>query len=640
VIGGVLAPGRAAVAQDVMALVRADRWPEAEAAAGGYADPVVRKLVLYYRLLAPGAASVGEISEFMAGSPDWPLQGSLARRRDAALAMEPDDQVVMAACDAGDAIGDAALAHCAEAYQRAGRAAAAAGFAARAWVAAPADAVLEASLLARFGGMLTGADQWRRFDRLAWSNTAEAARQEARLDPGDRQRAEARLALRRDDPGALGLVAALPEAQQREPALVLEQARWLRRGNQDAAAVALWTSVGTAAERAAPADRKPAFWDERNILIRRRLRDGDAAGAYALADGHAQAGGEALVDAEFLAGFVALRRLDDPIGAARHFQTLADASGAAITQGRAHYWLGRAAEARHDAATAKREYAAAAAWPDTFYGQLAAMRGGEGPAALAARITDTADPPADGRQALDLAGRELARAAAYLVSWGEARRAEPFLLRLDDIAPDPADRTLAARLSTGFGMPEVAVAIARRAGRDGLMLMQTGWPQPVDIPKASGVEPALALGIIRQESSFDTSTVSPVGARGMMQLMPATAGVVARQIGMPISASALVLDPDANVRLGTAYLRELLDQFAGSVPMAVAAYNAGPNRVQSWVGMNGDPRVAGTDMIDWIELIPFGETRNYVQRVIENEVIYRAKRGEILPPPVGSQANG
>ena len=157
---------------------------------------------------------------------------------------------------------------------------------------------------------------------------------------------------------------------------------------------------------------------------------------------------------------------------------------------------------------------------------------------------------------------------------------------------------------------------------------------PVTPPAMAVPEAALSLGIIRQESSFDTAVVSPVGARGLMQLIPATAASMARKLEIPASVPALVLDPSYNMRLGTSYLRDLLEQFAGATPLAIAAYNAGPMRVNEWMATNGDPRAATVDVLDWIELIPFSETRNYVQRVIENQVIYRARRGEIRPHPL------
>ena len=615
---------------DVMAAVRADRWADAQAAVIGVPDPAAGKLVTYYRLLAPGAASASEIGQFIADSPDWPMQATLAKRRDEALATDSDDAAAARQCDQGAAISAAGLGRCAEAYSALGRSADATGFARRAWIALPPDPPRETLLLGRWAPVLGRAEQWQRFDRLAWSDTAGAAGQVPRLDPADRSAAAARLALRRDDTGALALVAALAPAEQSDPALVLEEARYLRRATLDADALTLWTDAGFAAERATPADRLAAFWDERNILARHRLRDGDAQGAYALAADDAQTAPEQVADANFLAGFIALRKLDDRARAARHFQRLADGSKAAITQGRAHFWLARAA-ATEDGA--KRDYLAAAAYPNTFYGQLAALALGEGPAGLAARITAHQDPGWNEAQALAFAGRELARAGAYLVSWGEPRRAIAFLLRLTEIAPDPADRAMAARLAAGFGMPETAIAIARRAGRDGVVLLDAGWPQAADIPQGAGVEPALALGIIRQESSFDSTTVSPVGAQGLMQLMPETAAQTAKLLGLRRLPS-LTGDPAVNVQLGTAYLHELLDQFDGCTPLAVAAYNAGPGRVNEWLASNGDPRGGGIEMIDWIEQIPFGETRNYVQRVIENEVIYRAKRGDAAPHPL------
>jgi soluble lytic murein transglycosylase len=618
-------------AQDVMAYIRADRWAEAEAAVASLPDPAARKLVTYYRMLAPGAATVAEIGQFMADSPDWPMQTTLARRRDEALATETDNAAAAQACDAGAALTSAGMGRCAEAFSDLGRTGDAKRFARRAWVALPADPAREALFLTRWASALGRADQWQRFDRLAWSDTAGAAQNLVRLDPADRARATARLALRRDDVTAIAQVEALPAGEKADPVLLLEEARYLRRAGLDPEALKLWTNNGFAAERAAPPELRTAFWDERNILARHRLRDGDPAGAYALADDDAQTAPEQRADANFLAGFIALRKQDDRARARRHFQVLADISKAAITQGRAHYWLARAADS--DAA-ARREYAAAAAYPSTFYGQLAALALGDGPSGLAARITALHDPVWNAGEALAFAGRELARASTYLVSWGEARRAMAFLLRLNEITPDPADHSMAAKLADGFGMQETAIAIARRAGRNGVILLDAGWPQPVDVPPGAGVEPALALGIIRQESSFDTTTVSPVGALGLMQLMPDTAAQTARLIGLRGRLPSLTGDTAVNIELGTAYLRTLMAQFGGCTPLAVAGYNAGPTKVAEWLGTNGDPRGAGVDMIDWIEQIPYGETRNYVQRVIENEVIYRAKRGDAVPHPL------
>jgi len=626
---------RPAPAQDVMAHVRADRWAEAEAAVAAHPDPVARKLVTWLRLIAPGAGRTDEIGGFQAQNPDWPLATTLARRRDEALALEPDQALARAECRRAAPAAIAALLRCADALAAGGTreelTLKAGPMLKAAWAAAPGDSAWEGRFIARWASILTRDDHVRRFEQLSWSDPASARRQADRLDRGHQVLVEARLALRSDDQAGAAMARAVPAPLNADAALMLDHARFLRRASRDDEAVALWRAQGATAERAAPAERRPGFWDERNLMTRRRLRQGDDAGAYAIAAGHAQAG-EQRIDAEFLAGFIALRRMNNATVAARHFEALAAASRAAITQGRAQYWLGRAAA---DPAARAAAFGRAAAWTSTYYGQLAAHALDRDAKAFAARLAAARDPVADGSRALDLAGRELARAAALLVAWGEPRRAAPFLLQLYEVSPDPPDRALAARLAAGLGLVETAVAIARRAGRDGVMLPETGWPAAASVP-GELVEPAITLAIIRQESNFDVGAVSPAGARGLMQLMPGTAALVARSLGVAAPLPALTADPALNIRLGTTYLRGLLDQFDTNIAMAAAGYNAGPRRVTEWIELNGDPRVrpgdsGGSDIIDWIELIPFSETRNYVQRVVENTVIYRARVGQAAP---------
>ncbi len=636
---GLSLPAQAAT-QDIMAAVRLEHWAEADALAAASPDPLARKLVLYFRLLAPGAAGAAEIAAFITDNPAWPQQALLDRRLQEAL-VTADDPALIERCQPPSVATQpaATLLRCADALGRAGRQAEAEQDARAAWVKG-VDPAGELGVIRSWGHALTADDQWRRFDRLAWTDPGRpgspAARQAVRVHPADHPAAEARLALRRDDPSAPALAAALPAPARADPGLVLDLARWHRRAGPDRAALAVWAKEGSPAEAAATEERRPAFWDERNLLARRMLRAGDPAAAYALASGHRQAG-EAAIDAEFLSGWIALRRLQQPEVAARHFQALAALSHAAITQGRAHYWIGRTAAAQGDAAGAQAAYAQAAAWPTTFYGQLAIRASGGDDATLAARIRAAHDPAWSIEQATALIGQDLARAAVLLVAWGEPRRARAFLLRLGETSPDAAERAMAARMALGLGLPDQAVAIARRAGRDGLMLPDAGWPLAVDPPDGT-VEPEVTLGLIRQESSFDVQAGSPVGAQGLMQLMPATAAGVARRLNEAMSLPALTSDAAYNMRLGTAYLQALLDQFGGALPLALAGYNAGPNRVLDWVAGYGDPRTGTIDMIDWIELIPFNETRNYVQRVIENVVIYAARRGGNAAHPLARSA--
>jgi soluble lytic murein transglycosylase len=247
----------------------------------------------------------------------------------------------------------------------------------------------------------------------------------------------------------------------------------------------------------------------------------------------------------------------------------------------------------------------------------------------AVRIAALHDPTWTPDVAVAFTGHEVLRAAAWLIAWGDPERARVFLTRMDELAPIPAERALTAAFATYAGMPDGAVFVARRMGRDGIMLPHLGWPAPYNLPAPP--DPAFSLGIMRQESSFDVAAVSSSGARGLMQLMPPTATAVAKQLGILASVPTLTVDAGHNIRLGTAYLQEVLTRFDNCLPLAAAAYNAGPHRVEQWLVENGDPRTGPVDMVDWIELIPTGETRNYVQRVVENVVMYRVGRHDPTP---------
>jgi len=603
------------MAQDVPPVLQAMRqqdWATATADAG---SPLGEKLVAFIRMLTPGQATASEILSFVTENPGWPDQDVLDRRYAEALADEPDEKRTASLCRAHPPQA-VALLHCAEALALAGEQSRADALARAAWIGGLAEPSEEAAFLARWSSLPTQADQRRRFDHLEATDPRAADRQLARLDPDAARLAVARLAFRREDPAALSFLAAVPQILRDDPALLLAEARFLRRTHADQAALALWQAAMPKAEAATPQDRRGAFWVERDMLARRLLVAHDPQNAYMLVNDTTLAPDQA-VEAEFLAGWIALRALQNPGLARGHFAALAEGARSAITQARAQYWLARASA---DPATAKAGFLRAAAWPFTYYGQLAARAAGETETALNARIAALRDPaPAPGQEAR-FAQTELARAAAILIDWQDPRRAADFLLRL---AQDPAYRPLVAETALREGLPDVAVQTARLAGRDGMVLAQSGWPAPVQ-PPPGPVPPALVLGVIRQESSFDPRIVSAAGAHGLMQMMKVTAQQVAHSINQPAEPLS---DPAVNMRLGTAYLASLLAQFGGSIPYAVAAYNAGPHRVHDWIATNGDaaPAPDPNVMIDWIESIPFTETRNYVQRVMESQVIYAAK---------------
>ncbi len=625
-----------AAGRQALAAAQAGRFPEAEALARN-ADPLARKVTAWMRLQVRGpGTSAAELLGWLADNPDWPLPETMARRAEEALAAEADDAMVLAHFARRPARTlDGALRHAA-ALGRAGRPAEAAAAIREAWRQAPPSDPAEAAVLERHAAALSAEDHARRFDRLVWEGQAGAAsRLLPRLDPARRAVAEARLAFRAEREVAL-------PANARDIGLAYERARFLRRRDRDAEAAAAWATAEPL-QRDLPPEAARAVWAERQLLARKLLRLGDPAAAYRLAANHGVAeAGEPRQEAEFLAGFLALRRLGDPAAAQRHFARVDDESRSVITRARAAYWEGRALAALGRDAEARARWDAAAGFPTAFYGQLASLALGEPPARLSERIAATAlpVPPRDVADGFGL--RELARVVVTLADLGQSDRARQFLLRMEDLSPDAADRWLIARLAVLVGRPDHAVWVARRAGADGVVLLEDGWPTPYPAPDGLA-EPAVVHAITRQESNFELGAVSSANARGPMQLLPATAQGVARRLGIPHTTAMLTSDPAHNLRLGSAYIAERLDRFGGALPLAAAAYNAGSARVDDWLVTYGDPRTPdGPHILDWIEQIPFGETRNYVQRVIENVLVYRARdpATAALPHPLAPLLEG
>ncbi|MBW6397130.1 lytic transglycosylase domain-containing protein [Roseomonas sp. HJA6] len=612
------APEGARVAgRQALAAASAGRWGEADTYAAA-ADPLAAKLALWIRLTNRAApATAGELVAFIAENPDWPYPDTLNRRAEAALAVEADDALVLRHFGRNPPRSLQGAFRYADALDRAGQAPRATAVMREAWVETPGDVITEEAVLLRFGSRLSEEDHWRRFDRLAFArDLAGASRAAARLTGARASAAATRLALARDDDTVLG-------TRPTDIGWAYEQARLLRRRDRDNEAAAVWIAAEPLQSGLA-GDTARAVWVERQVLTRKLLRLGQDREAYRIAAAHGQAEpGEPRGEGEFLAGFIALRRLNDPATAQRHFAMVGQDSRSVITRARSAYWQGRALAARGDTAAARTQYALGAELPVAFYGQLSALALGEDPTALSARITRAQVPAVTQPRAADFAGRELARAVLTLADLGDTRRARIFLLRIEDLAADGTDRMLTARLANHIGRPDHAVWVARRAGADGDMLLPEGWPRPFQ-PPVTSPEPAFINAITRQESNFDTEAVSGANARGLMQLLPSTAALVARRLGVPYQVGQLTGDPQANMRLGAGYLDQMLTRFGGALPLAAAAYNAGPGRVDQWLGTYGDPRGGDVDMIDWMEQIPFSETRNYVQRVIENVMVYRA----------------
>ncbi len=367
--------------------------------------------------------------------------------------------------------------------------------------------------------------------------------------------------------------------------------------------------------------RPAAWWYERQIIARRLLAGGNADLAYRIAKQHGNLEGKDYYDAEFLLGYIALRFKRDPALAFDHFSHILTRADTPYAKARAGYWGGRAAEAEAKTDLARKWYKAGAEQMATFYGQLAAHRIGED-----APPNPVPEPVPTLSERAGFNSDELVRAAQIFFGLGDRAHGKIFLLHLADLAKTPSRFAMLATLSEQNGRIDLAIAVAKRAIVAGTPLMTHGYPT-VALPSGGNVEPALLFAIVRQESAFDHDAVSPAGAEGLMQLMPATASFMASRLQLPFSALRLTTDGLYNLTLGRSYLEQLINDFGGSYVLAIGAYNAGPGRVRQWLAEYGDPRGGKIDMVDWIETIPIDETRLYVQRVLENLQVYRGQIG-------------
>lgn len=595
-------------------------------AMSGIQDPLSRKIALW-ALVDAGAESMSffELDQARRDLSGWPR----AVRRDGAaekalITSGLDAQRTIAwfgGRDPQTAEGAMALA---SAYQASGRASDASDLIRRFWRDQVFELDAQRSMLARFGSLLTPDDHVRRADILLYGTQGPAAREMITLLPYDQQAAaQARIVLRSNAANANAVFAALTPAQQQSPGVAFERAAYLRRSGLDTLALPLVRQF--AAPPPSP-EAASAIWRERKLLVVSALKNGDGAGAYAAANARLKEGADA-AESEFYAGWIALSRLRNADAAAAHFARIAEIGASPITRGRALYWQGRAAEAQGDQIAAKAFYSEGARHITTFYGQLAAEKAG------IKEIRLDKDPVITQADKARFEGRELVRVVRTLMAAGARDAVRVFVLYIDDQLPNAEEEALLVDLARSYGDQDLAMRAVRTAAQRGFILAERGYPL-LDhhfSPGPGAAETAFVYSISRQESNFDPNARSSPGARGMMQLMPATAAQVARQLGEPHSLDRLS-NPSYNMRLGSTYLGSMVNNFSGSYIMAAAAYNAGPSRPPQWVALCGDPRGATTDPLDFIECIPFSETRNYVMRTLETTMVYRARlNGGVAP---------
>ena len=620
--------GEVAGLRTALSAAGAEDWAAATAAAEGQvSDDIVEWL-----RLRSGEGQLGEYESFLQRRPDWPGLGLLREKGEAAVARSTSAERVLAWFNGGQpetVEGSFALIR---AYTALGQTDAARAEAVRAWLALSFTAEQEAALLEAYPKALAQVNETR-LDRLLWDGEAtEAARMLPRVGADWRKLAEARIALREESPGVDAKLKAGPAALSNNPGLAYERFIWRMRKDRYEEAAPLIVDSSSSAETLG----RPEDWAERRALLARRLlRDGDPRMAYRVAASHHLAGGSDYADLEFIAGFVALRHLGDAQAGLDHFRRLTAAVSTPISLARGAYWEGRALDQLGQTDAARAAFARAAQNHTAYYGLLAAERQGM-----------PLDPAILGRQqypdwqTASFADSSVLQAAILLQQAGDRALAKRFLLHLAE-GLNAQELGQLGDMALSLDEPHFAVLIGKQAAERGIILPRVYYPVTDLVPDGLAVSRALALSIARRESEFDPGVVSPAGARGLMQVMPETARMMATKLGKSFDSARLTSDPAYNAALGSEYLKQLLEEFGPSIALIASGYNAGPGRPRAWVEQFGDPRRDDVDVVDWVEMIPFSETRTYVMRVAESVVIYRAKlKGEAGPIDITGELKG
>lgn len=596
-------------------------WIAAEVAIAGVRDPLAPDILLWLRL-RDGAGTWEEYRSFLVRHPNWPGLATLRRAGERLIPESASPETVTAWFDGRAPQTGAGSLRLAAALSAEGDTTAAEAEAVRGWRSLSLSPGEQAAFRSRWGAVLAP-HHVARLDMLLWQGWTQEAEAMLPLVDADWQAlARARIATRRDAEGLQSAIWAVPKPLKKDPGLAFERYRYrVTKARWDEAEQYLRT-----ASTSAEALGRPEMWMPRRAnLARQALARDDVDGAYAIAAGSFGSSGSDYADAEWLAGYIALTRMQDPDRAAEHFRRFGAAVFTPISLGRAGYWLGLALEQGGDAEGAAAAWRAGGRHQTSFYGQLAAERAGLDPDGrlAAGEAPDWARSP--------ITRTSVARAAVLFHEAGDDERAMQFLRHAAE--GKPADgRAALAEMARAIGLPQAGVRIGKDAAAEGVIIPAQYYPLHPIAAARWPVPTEYALAIARQESEFDATAKSSAGARGLMQLMPATAEHMASLAGTRFDLERLGRDPTYNARLGTEYLSRMLKRYRGSYILATASYNAGPGRVDEWLRTLGDPRGGAVDPVDWIESIPFSETRNYVMRVLEALHVYRLRlEGEAAP---------
>lgn len=597
------------------------KWTDVESRLRRLDDPTARK-VLEWRLAADDPyVSFDILTRVTQTQSDWPRMTRIRSKAETYMFDRPLSANDTIAWFLGaEPVSGEGRAVMARAYYKQGQMDIGDRWLKSAWRDSKLTRDRQRTIYKRYKDRLTKADHAARADHLIWMGRryyGSAGGLLSMMSRSDRALMDARMKVGGNRRGMNTAIKNLPSSVKNDTGLWFERAYWRRKRLTEKSALEALLKIDTPArtnrgkQRVWLEKKRLAYW----AISKKRWQD-----AYDLTQNHGFTSGQYFAEAEFLAGWLALTKLNNPNKALPHFTTLKNGVSLPVSRGRGSYWMGRAAEQAGDP-NSNSYYVEAARYPNVYYSQLAAERIGQG-------FAYTQLPPEDitAIYTPEFENREMIRALRMIGEIQSERTFNQFSFHLDDIVGQPNDLTQLSKLAKDYGFMKPSVRAAKQAGRLDTMLTESGYPKPEVITALSTkYDIPFVLAIARQESEFNTKARSSARAYGMMQMINSTARVTAKRARIPYQRAWLTGDPEYATKLGAQHLNDLLKQFDGSYIMAAAAYNAGGHRVRQWNKTYGDPRLGQISAVDWIESIPFSETRNYVQRVMENQQVYRAR---------------
>ena len=606
-------------------MVRRHKQSDANETRNGISDPVAKKLVEWAILRSDDSgADFSQYTAFIAANPKWPSIVTLRRKAEATAWQErPDTSKVHAFLTQWPPLSAKGRLAMARAMLARGDRKGADALVREIWRYDSLSQEVESQVLEAFGDLLTRDDHKARMDRRLYDKTDTDAgvRAAQRLGGNEPAIARARLAMLNKG-GNKALLDAVAAAARHDIGYKFARIQMLRRAEQLAEAVTLIKTIPSPLDKSHDPDE---WWIERRVLARALLDSGDANNAYQVVrDATRPDRDNYRAEHQFMAGWIALRFLNNPSTAQAHFSKVAEGNDNPIALARSAYWMGRAAEAMNRLPEARAHYHQAARHPTAYYGQIARAKAGLGELVL------NPFPSLSSEQRAKTAQSDVVRAAELLYAVEARDLAWTMMADLGDKSDDPATLAVLAELTAKYRDARGMLLLGKLALGRGYALDHAAFPTigvPRYDPIGPPVEPALVYAIVRQESWFNPKTISSANALGLMQVTPPAGRYVAKKFSVAFDQNRLLNDMAYNVQIGAAELGDVIKDYRGSYILAFVAYNAGRGRVRDWIARFGDPRDPKVDPVDWVERIPFSETRNYVQRVMENVQVYRVRFG-------------